>query len=243
MQRSSINPNIFGELLNSASNAADKGQAQFFTPPKFAKQLAAGLPAFRPVICDLTCGNSQLLEGISTRDTAHWLGCDIDPAGALPHRKLTFIHSDLTTLHPMLLEVEWEADLFALNPPWDMHWYRDRLKDLADSALPGVAHAFDAHDGRTSRDTIDSTVATLMMALDRCTHRGEGLLIANESTLQRLTRWRHSRAGDLHPAVRTLLRCAAPHRGVLREARHRSGSSDVRSLVAPSHPGSLPPLQ
>jgi hypothetical protein len=54
------------------------------------------------------------------------------------------------------------------------------------SECPAVREAFAAHDGRTPRDTIDSTIATLCIALDRSSTVGEGFLIGNEATLQRL---------------------------------------------------------
>jgi predicted RNA methylase len=184
MQRNTIRPTILGQLLNSASNAPAKGQAQYFTPTKLAQELAAGLPKFRPAVTDLTCGTGSLLAGVASKGTS-LLGADIDPCTD-SHRRISRISTDLTLLYPMLVEVEWSADLFALNPPWDLHWYRDRLTDLANSDLPAVVDAFKALDGRTARDTIDSTIATLMIALDRCTRRGEGFLIANESTVQRL---------------------------------------------------------
>jgi hypothetical protein len=57
---------------------------------------------------------------------------------------------------------------------------------LSLQTLIAAAAAFDRHDGRTSKDTIDSTIATLCLALDRCAPWGEGLLIANAATMERL---------------------------------------------------------
>ena len=42
-----------------------------------------------------------------------------------------------------------------------------------------MADAFTEHDGRTPRNCINSTVATLCMAFDHISHGGEGYLIAN----------------------------------------------------------------
>src|ERR1039458_5999426 len=83
-------------------------------------------------------------------------------------------------------QVDLRADCFVLNPPWDLHWYREALAGVAESDLATVRAAFAAHDGRTGRDTVDSTVASLCLALDRSSEYGEGFLIGNESTLQRL---------------------------------------------------------
>jgi len=180
-QRTQINPQIFQELLESASNAAAKGQAQYFTPAAWASVLGLPLPKSRRTVVDLTAGNGQLMAGVSSGHT--WrLGCDIDPAAA----RSGCVVADLTKFHNLLREIQFEADLFVLNPPWDLHWHRDRLKALADSACPAVAEAFAARDGRLGADTIDSTIATLCLALDFCSAYGEGFLIANEATLQRL---------------------------------------------------------
>ncbi|MEI7732674.1 MAG: hypothetical protein WCO56_24090 [Verrucomicrobiota bacterium] len=193
MQKTNINPEIFQEFLESATNAAAKGQAQYFTPYPWAKALAEPLPRFRQTIIDLCHGNAALLAGASNSTTEHLLGADIDSLKPLPEittcRKSVetwFTQADLTLLYPLLKELDFEADLFTLNPPFDLHWHRDRLSALAKSSLSSVQDAFANHDPRISKDTIDSTVATLMIALDRCSQYGEGYLIANESTLQRL---------------------------------------------------------
>lgn len=60
-----------------AKNAANKGQAQYFTPPAWAKLLAKPLCPFRKTIVDLTCGNGQLLAGARTSDSV-CLGLDIE---------------------------------------------------------------------------------------------------------------------------------------------------------------------
>jgi predicted RNA methylase len=190
-----INPLIHQELLESATNAAAKGQAQYFTPVPWAKVLALPLPDYRQVICDLACGNGQLLMGsVGHHTPKRLLGCDIDPDVDEDARKLPWsgafmdqrVTADITNFSTLLRAVQFEADLFVLNPPWDMHWHRDRFTALADSACRAVADAYAAHDGRTGKDAIDSTVATLCLALDLCSSYGEGLLIANEATLQRL---------------------------------------------------------
>jgi hypothetical protein len=96
------------------------------------------------------------------------------------------IVADLTGLYGLMRKVDLRADCFVLNPPWDLHQYRKSLAELAESDLPAVRAAFAAHDGRTGTDSVDSTVASLCLALDRSSDYGEGFLIGNESTLQRL---------------------------------------------------------
>jgi predicted RNA methylase len=207
-KKSNINPQILQQMLESSPNAAEKGQSQFFTPHPFGAALAAALPRDRPTIVDLNCGAGWLLQASANDTTKDLLGSDIDPCKAakvdrpalrgeagsqrepahLPVNRLTH---DLTLLYPLLREVEWEADLFVLNPPWRLWWYRDRLKDLAHSEVDAVREAFaQQEEGAYKKDTvdgtIDSTIATLMMALDRCSYLGEGVLIGNNATLERL---------------------------------------------------------
>jgi len=179
MNKSSVAASAVQTLFDSAANAANKGQAQWFTPVEWARVLSLPLNDYRPVITDLTCGNGQLLAGASQKSVL--LGCEIEPL----HQNEHFVTGDITRFYSLLCSVNWKCDSFVLNPPWDLHWYREPLSKLADSECPAVREAFAAHDGRTSRDTIDSTVATLCMALDRSSSFGEGLLIGNESTLQR----------------------------------------------------------
>jgi len=212
--RSGIAAGNVQELFESAANAADKGQAQWFTPPDWARVLAIPLCQYRPHAVDLTCGNGQLLAGVLPRRSSARFGCDIDPSAfSLQPSAFNFVTADVTKLYPLLRAVHWQADVFALNPPWDLHWYRaeprlepgnipsplpsdgrgegqgevrGRLSALAQSDCPAVAAAFAAHDGRVPRECIDSTVATLCFALDCMSQQGEGFLIANEATLQRL---------------------------------------------------------
>lgn len=185
-QGTSIHPAAVQDLFDSASNAAAKGQAQFLTPIAFGQALAAGLPAHRPTIVDLNCGPGQLLKAASNDTTKNLLGADLDTSRSLPGVTVQRITADITKLYPLLVETDWQADLFALNPPWDLHWSKERLALLAESDLEAVRESFGARDPRLASDQIDSTVATLLIALDRCTYRGEGFLIANEATLQRL---------------------------------------------------------
>lgn len=208
--RAGINPANLQAVLDSAPNAAAKGQAQWHTPVEWSAALACALPAYRPVMVDLTCGTGQLLHGSAAPSTHHLLGCDIEAfASPIAPSGQDFIPADITRLAPLLKAANWQADCFVLNPPFDLHWYRERLAFLSQSKCWAVEQAFAAHDGRTSRTalppgsessppapspaprapvpgTIDSTIATLCLALDRCSPWGEGCLIANASTIERL---------------------------------------------------------
>ena len=194
-----IAPANLEAVLNSAANAVHKGQAAWFTPAEWSEMLALPLPGYRPVIADLTCGNGQLLAGVAAASTYHRLGCDIEalsddpapeasdsPRSPIMGVRKDFIQADITLLARYLHRTNWTCDLFALNFPFDHHWYRDRLDFLAESRCAAVEIAFCHHDGRTSKDTIDSTVAGLCLALDSCSPFGEGFVIANNATVERL---------------------------------------------------------
>src|SRR5262245_39750107 len=131
MNKSSISPAIIQDLFDSARNAADKGQAQWFTPLDWGKALTLPLPTFRPAVVDLSCGNGQLLRAASHRNSK-LLGCDIDPSLSTINSPLSthFLQADITRFYDLLREIKWKADLFVLNPPWDLHWYREQLKGL-----------------------------------------------------------------------------------------------------------------
>ena len=195
--KSGINPAILQPMLESAANAAEKGQSQFFTPLALARTLATALPPrCRPAIVDLNCGAGHLLQASALPDTELLLGNDIDPShskieGLANPRHISRLTRDLTVLYPLLKEINFSADLFVLNPPWRLWWYRERLAALANSKLPAVREAFanleeTAPRKDTAAGTIDSTIATLLIALDLCTTVGEGMLIANNATLERL---------------------------------------------------------
>jgi len=195
---SSIHPAALDLMLGSATNAAQKGQSQYSTPIELAAAIAKELPSFRPVVVDLTCGPGQLLAGVANKTTEHLLGCDLDPrSSSVPSRlipshsaKRMVIHADLTLLYEPMRQIDFRADCFALNPPWSLNWHANgkgdspRLEGLAGSEVPAVAKTFKAV--RQAGDTIDSTLATLMIALDRLSSVGEGFLIGYTSTLQRL---------------------------------------------------------
>ncbi|MEY2409179.1 MAG: hypothetical protein QOF48_1849 [Verrucomicrobiota bacterium] len=81
MNRSCISPEILQPYLDSATNAADKGQAQWFTPQAGGRLLARPLPQFRGTIVDLTCGRGDLLVAARNGTTEETLGADTTRAG------------------------------------------------------------------------------------------------------------------------------------------------------------------
>ena len=167
-----------------------RDRASTSTPVALAAALARDLPAFRPVIVDLTCGPGQLLAGCANGSTEHLLGCDVDRRKKVDSDHFAFIQADLTLLYEPMRQIDFRADCFALNPPWSLNWHTERLVGLADSEVPAVAklarRLFLMQNAECRMQTIDSTMATLMIALDRLTDVGEGFLIGYTSTLQRL---------------------------------------------------------
>jgi hypothetical protein len=165
-----------GQLLAGVANdTTEKLYAIEIEPgaggrPKAVTPGSAGVPPAGRVHPSSSAGETPALPGVAPR----------------PSPAIHSLTGDLTLLYPLLVDVDWQCDLFALNPPWDLHWHRDRLTDLARSDVPAVSAAFAGHDGRVPESAIDSTVATLLMAMDRCGRRGEGVLIANAATIERL---------------------------------------------------------
>lgn len=187
------------ESLDAATNATQYGHQQFLTPPEIAKQLAVPLTKHRDTIIDLQCANGNLLSQAATFTTRNFLGIDIDPRSKIeniPQDALPqVIHGDCTSAFQLLDEVGFEADCFVLNPPFSLNWHTEKLNVLSNSSCPAVAETFARY---SNKETIDSTLATFLMALHLCTIRGEGYMICNESTAKRFF-------GDLEEGTMTAL--------------------------------------
>ena len=180
-------PQCIQEVLESASNAGAIGQSAFFTPLPFGKLCARPLARDRAVVVDLTAGNGALAIAASTPDTEAILLSDIENVrtryeDGWPRPKNHRIAGDLGGLFPLFKEIEFQADCIVLNPPFSLKWKKSAFAKLAESELETVRRAFTEYP----EDTIDSTVMTLMAALDLCSYKGEGFLIANDDTLSRL---------------------------------------------------------
>jgi hypothetical protein len=170
----------------------------------FVSQLATALPSVRPTIVDLDCNAGHLLRGLANSSTTlllrvcHSLAEDAEHSTAQaepddmsvrpqpPHLPIVRIRHDLFSLYPLLKTVRFAADLFVLNPREGVVWPREGLKGLADSDLAAVKSVFECADAADPGGTVDATIATLLVALDLCTKAGEGLLVANNATLDRL---------------------------------------------------------
>ena len=171
------------EFLDSAANAADYGQRQFYTPPSIAAALFRPLPALaRKLTTDLHFGNGALARASGAEVC---LGLDIDArvkAELEPPQdsKWEVTQADLTHWYPIAHEAGLQLPYITINPPFSLRWYSDRLTALADSSLPEVAAAYKAHPQH-----IDSTLASFLIALDRLLPNGEGFMVCNASTARR----------------------------------------------------------
>jgi predicted RNA methylase len=190
------------ELLDSASNAANKGAQQFFTPPDIAAALASPLPKYRRAIVDFNCGSGALLVAGMNYSTENLLGIDIDPrarvkipppviaAGEKPSDDLLtrkarahVITSDVQAVYPLLREIDWKADLILCNPPFSLKWDPKRLECLAESTCEEVAEIFAKYKNKPA---IDSTLASFLIALDALSQRGEGYFVCTAAAAERL---------------------------------------------------------
>ena len=184
------------EVLDSAANAGDLGKQQFFTPRPIAAALATPLPFTRPVFVDLMMGDGALLAGAFAdlpplaamghlHATRRGLGVDLDRRCARQPADLATpvdtCAADLTEFYGLLAEMNWQYDCGGFNPPFSLQCHTDRLAALADSEIAAVRQCF-----RKGRAHTDSTLASLLIALDRQTPMGEGYFICNHSTAVKL---------------------------------------------------------
>lgn len=191
-RRSSLAGDNLQEVLDSASNAASKGAAQWSTPPLLAARLATFFGQRLPVICDLTCGPGSLLYGCSGLDTDYLLGLDIDARSLRKPKEsvgITRIVAPLLDAYPLLVEVDFRAELFVLNPPWDLHWPQAPLL-RTDAAAGASDHnaLVRWRDPRLGPGEIDSAIATWLIALDRSEDDAEGFTLLHGPTFHRLVR-------------------------------------------------------
>ena len=171
------------EFLDSAANAAEFGQRQFYTPPTIASALFRPLPALRKhLLADLHFGNGALATA-GGADLA--LGLDIDarvksaltpPKGAKWHVE----QADLTRFYGIAAEAGLQFPFITINPPFSLRWYADRLTALRESSIPAVAQAACYYP-----EQIDSTLASFLIAMDRLLPLGEGMMICNALTARR----------------------------------------------------------
>ena len=178
----SINPGNIQHFADSAKNAIQLGQRQFFTPPDLAAALCTVFKGSAASIAtDLMAGDLALLKAAKR---PHSCGIDVDErVTTLPTRTAVF-QADVTRFYPLAHQAMLRHDLLLLNPPFSLQWWLSRLAPLALSEVPGVPETYAA--ALAKGDTIDSTLATLLIALDSLSSNGEGFMICNADTARRL---------------------------------------------------------
>jgi predicted RNA methylase len=194
MRKQSLHFDNLGEVLAASPDSLKRGAQQFETPPEIAAALCSLLPRHRAAIVDLQCGHGNLLRAARNETTEHLLGIDIDPTAAckipveqskIKNLNSKIIHADIGKVFPMLAEVNFKFDLAVLNPPFSLRWAASNF-----TVIPGIEEAARAANfgstGNRRGPTIDSTLATYLMALDRMTTTGEAMMICNEATARRL---------------------------------------------------------
>jgi hypothetical protein len=180
-QGNSIHPGNIQHFADSAANAIQLGQRQFFTPPDMAAALCTPLQASLATIAtDLMSGSGHLLAASKRPRT---VGIDVDERSASVSKSSVY-QADVTRFYPLAHAAGLKHDLLLLNPPFSLQWYLDRLAPLALSPVPGVREAYQA--ALAKGNTIDSTLATLLIALDSLSGAGEGFMICNADTARRL---------------------------------------------------------
>ena len=178
--RTQINSACTEDFLNSAKNATDKGMAQFFTPRAFAKKFNALLPVNRTLSLDLNSGNDTLLDAVAA---VHQLGIDIDPSHFKEATQRHHLQADTALWYDLAARSGLCTNLITINPPFGLQWYTSRLQMLGHSRQKDIASTFQKYHGK---ETIDSTLASFMMALDLLTYNGEGYMICAHSTAEKL---------------------------------------------------------
>ena len=175
MRKQKLHFDNLDEVLKSSTSAARKGTQQFETPPEHAEALCLPLPRVRPIVFDPQCGHGALLRAaaMTCKDGAHrLLGIDIDPTASIPDFPSRWlcqrdvIHADCTKALPLLQQARARFDLIVSNPPFSLRW------KIGCGAAGAVAK--------------DSTLATFEIIHSLLTKIGEGMMICNAATADRL---------------------------------------------------------
>jgi predicted RNA methylase len=172
------------EFLDSAANALEKGQQQFYTPRNLAEALCRPLPAMRrELVLDMNFGCGNLALGAAA---THALGLDIDhrvTRSLVPpeNAKWSVMPADVTHWFPIAAEIGFTAPFILLNPPFSLKWHAPRFADaLRNSDIPAISAA-----AATFGDHADSTLASFLMALHMLPYNGEGFMVCDAGTARR----------------------------------------------------------
>ncbi len=201
------------EFLDSAANAADYGQRQFFTPPNLAAALCRPLAAgHKEIVMDLHFGSGALAFAAASRQA---IGLDID----VRVKKLDSSHQkpearqDGTADSSASPSGLWPLDS-GISRPSGSEWHVEQaditqwyplaaeagftapfilinppfsLRWYADRLAPLRQSAIPevARAMNEYPEQIDSTLASFLIALDLLSAEGEGFMVCNAATARR----------------------------------------------------------
>jgi len=125
------------------------------------------------LVVDLTAGaGNLLLPWLDTQDSTdpnkiRALGVELDKEN-IPKStpSLNVVNANLAELFPLLLQVEFHADVFVLNPPFTLFWNIPELTNSEDKA-------------------IESQLATVKMAIAMTKQGGQGAFLVAKSAWQK----------------------------------------------------------
>lgn len=143
------------DIMTSASNVAERGLQQFYTPSKFAEFIAEIMlrDGREFSVCDLTAGDGALLLPFN-RAGVQCHGVEIDAVKC--DKSLGVVRGDLCRVAPYLEELNVKFSKFVLNPPFGLRW---------------------SYEGREW----NSAELTLRLANDLSQGYGEGVMIMHEA--------------------------------------------------------------
>ena len=170
------------EILDSATNAAELGTSSFYTPPGHAEMFTIPLAKFHGACLDFEMGAGNLLRPLTGQLK---LGVDLDERTRKPNGAEGVWQTacaDVTKLYPLWRDVDFAADTITINPPFSLRWHSERLRGLCESHVEAVAAVAKEV---LRKPTVDSTLASLLIALDRCTSKGEGYMVCNAGTARK----------------------------------------------------------
>lgn len=162
------------EALDSSPDVAKKGTGQFFTPMEYARLFALPLTPFRPVIYDPHCGRHALAAAAQLKHTRCLLGTDLDRRSQ--SSKVRTIIGDLGAIHPLMRQAECRFDLIVMNPPFGLRWNAPDIPFKHRRPARAI-------DGAVQMDSVQ---ASWLIALDRLSEFGEGMMIAPQPVVERL---------------------------------------------------------
>jgi hypothetical protein len=144
-------------------------------------ELRLALPQFKTNLCDLNAGRGEFLAGLHDHSTTAALVCDkgahtsvkMDRQGMVP-MEVYRITGDICDLYPVLLDTNWTCDLFAMRLPSGVLWPRSKCEFLAKSEWETVAEVW---KGNPDKKQIPAALALWLIAFDRMTERGEGMVL------------------------------------------------------------------